>query len=298
MINPATLSEQRAGADLSFATTGLVTRVLKNQDRSEVLKFLRERPIQNAVMSGFISDNGIESPLNRGIFYGCHDRAGKLQGVALIGHAIFLDVHGDEALRQFAELAQRFERVHMIMGEQSMIESFWKFYTAGAQRSHDSSREVLLELNRAPQGMSLASGLRPARLEDLSLLVPVHAALAMEESGINPLDKDPYGFRMRCRHRVEQGRVWVVIEGGELIFKADIIADTLEVVYLEGIYVHPRKRGMGNGSRYVSELSNQLLQRTLSITLLVNEERHAAVRFFEKLGFVSRAGFATIFLRE
>lgn len=298
MINPAPLSERRAGTDLSFATTGLATCVLRNQDRSEVLEFLRERPIQNAVMSGFISDNGIESPINRGTFYGCHDSAGELLGVALIGHAVFLDVRCDEALRQFAKLAQRIERVHMIMGEQTMVESFWRFYSAGGQRLRYSSREVLLELNRAPQTVGAAGNLRPARLEDLSLLVPVHAALAMQESGINPLDKDPNGFQMRCRYRVEQGRVWVVIEGGELIFKADIIADTPEVVYLEGIYVDPRKRGMGNGSRYVSQLSNHLLQRTRSITLLVNDQRRAARSFFENLGFESRASFATIFLRE
>src|SRR5260370_11171698 len=39
---------------------------------------------------------------------------------------------------------------------------------------------------------------RTARSEELELVVPIHAQTAFDESGVNPLDVDPSGFRERC----------------------------------------------------------------------------------------------------
>src|ERR1044072_2056868 len=93
----------------------LVTIRLTNKDAAQVLGFLAERPLHNVVMAGMIRDNGIESNFNRGTFYGCHNVEGNLAGVALIGHAVFIDARCDEALRQFAKLAQQSPRAHMLM---------------------------------------------------------------------------------------------------------------------------------------------------------------------------------------
>src|ERR1043166_2955718 len=61
---------------------------LKNTNLPEVLSFLDERP--NVILSGLIHDNGLESKLNRGEYYGYRGAAGTLEGVALIGHATLL----------------------------------------------------------------------------------------------------------------------------------------------------------------------------------------------------------------
>ena len=45
------------------------------------------------------------------------------------------------------------------------------------------------------------------------------------------------------------GRVWVLEEDGKLIFKTDIMADTSDVVYLEGIWVSQTERGKGIGRK-------------------------------------------------
>ena len=50
------------------AQTGNVERLTTNNE-AEVLEFLSERPIHTVAMMGFIRDNGIVSPLNRGIFW-------------------------------------------------------------------------------------------------------------------------------------------------------------------------------------------------------------------------------------
>jgi len=76
--------------------------------------------------------------------------------------------------------------------------------------------------------------------------MPVHAAIAESESGVNPLQSDPVGFRNRCARRIEQERVWVVVRDGRLVFKADVQSESDQVAYLEGIYVAPEdSRAMG-----------------------------------------------------
>jgi predicted GNAT family acetyltransferase len=292
------LDEQSAGVLSAVSGAALTPYWLTNEDNGEVLDFLAERPLHNVVMSGFIRDNGLESWLNRGTFYACHNEAGKLEGVALIGHAMFLDVRSDDALGVFARLAQDVRSTHMIMGEQETIQRFWNYYSAGGQAPRLSCREVLFEQTSSVEAFAPVPDLRPATLDDLSLIVPVHAALACEESGVNPLDTDPNGFRMRYARRIRQERVWVWVESGQLIFKADVISDTPDAIYLEGIYVNPIERGKGYGSRCMSQLGRSLLKRTKAIVLLVNEEHQAAQSFFQKIGFTRCGLYETIFLRE
>ncbi|MDQ2855128.1 MAG: hypothetical protein M3R68_02275, partial [Acidobacteriota bacterium] len=89
---------------------------LSNQDLTEVLAFLAERPIHTVCMVGFIRDNGFESQLNRGTFYGCRNSEGRIEGVALIGHTTLIEVRTDRALKEFALVAQVCSNTFMIMG--------------------------------------------------------------------------------------------------------------------------------------------------------------------------------------
>ena len=295
-----TLTEQHpitAISPLSMRQPVVTTR-LRNENETEVLDFLAERSLHNAVMIGLVRDNGIESRLNRGTFYGCRDAAGALLGVAIVGHGVFIDARTDDALREFARMAQEFPRAHMLMGEQEMIERFWQYYAPHGQPQHRICREVLFELKDQSTRSDYVANLRVAHVWDLTRVVPVHASMAFEESGVNPLTVDPDGFRQRCRRRIEAGRTWVLVERDELIFKADVISDTPEVVYLEGVYVHPEHRRQGNGSKCLTQLTRSLLNRTRSISVLVNQERHEALEFYKKVGFVSRGLFDTIFLRN
>jgi predicted GNAT family acetyltransferase len=130
----------------------------------------------------------------------------------------------------------------------------------------------------------------------LEIVMPVQAELAYAESGVNPLQTDPQGFRERCLRRIEQGRTWVVLENNLLVFKADVISKTLEVNYLEGIWLREDRRNKNLGTRFMSELMRRLLENTKSVCLLVNETNEWAQGFYRKCGFHFRATYETIFL--
>jgi uncharacterized protein len=271
---------------------------LTSEAQAEVLKFLAKRPLHTVILTGFVRDNGLVSPANRGVFYGVRNDEGELEGVALIGHATLMETRTARAVRAFAEVAQRCSSAHMILGEQERIQEFWSQYRAGGQPIRIACRESLFELRYQTDLGQPVEGLRPATLAELELIVPIQAKMAQVESGINPLERDAEGFRQRCRRRIEQGRSWVVVRDGDLVFKADVISDTEEVIYLEGIWTSEKLRGSGLGINCMSQLAKDLLQRTNSISLLVDQRNKRAQAFFRKCGFRFLTTYDTIFLEQ
>ena len=278
--------------------TVVVHQLVGDGEEPEVLAFLAERPVQTVMMNGLIRDNGLDSPFNRGRFYACRDQHGQLEGVALIGHATLVEARSDAALRAFAEVAQQRRDAHMILGEQQSIQRFWQYYAGAGQPPRLYCRELLFEQRWPVEACEPVRGLRPATLDDLMLILPVHAALAYEESGINPLETDLAGFRMRCARRIEQGRVWLLVEEGSLVFKADIASDTPECIYLEGLYVDLPSRRRGYGMRCLLQMTRELLGRTRAVSALVNEQNFGAQSLFHKSGYRLRGTYDTIFLQR
>jgi predicted GNAT family acetyltransferase len=271
---------------------------LDDRHTGEVLAFLNERPACTFMMAGLVRDNGLESPLNRGTFYACRDSAGHLEGVTLIGEITLLEARTEAALATFARRTQSTPDLYMIIGEQGQIKNFWSYYAEAGQAMRLFCREMLFELRYPVEVQQPVPGLRLATLDELEQLMAVHAEMALEESGINPLVADPQGFRRRCARRIEQGRSWVYTEGQRLIFKADIISETPEVIYLEGIYVSQEERGQGIGSRCLSQLSRHLLPHTKSICVLVNEQNQVAQALYRKSRYQFRGFYDTIFLQQ
>ncbi|MEN3330528.1 MAG: uncharacterized protein V7638_5335 [Acidobacteriota bacterium] len=281
---------------LAPKTESLSVDRLVNGEEAEVLEFLAQRPIHTVAMMSLIHDNGLESSLNRGTFYGSRDTQGLLEGVALVGHATLMETISDRALAALAQVAQQCANTHMIMGEKERVDDFWGHYAAAGRQQRLACREWLFELSWPVEAREPVEGLRRATPAELDLVMPVQAELAFAESGINPLQVDPHGFRERCLRRIEQGRTWVVLEDSKLIFKADVISRTPEVNYLEGIWIREERRTNGSALRFMSELMRRLLQETKSICLFVNETNKPAMNFYRKCGFHFRATYETIFL--
>lgn len=265
-------------------------------DEAEVLEFLSHRPIHTVTMMSMIRDNGMVSALNRGTFYGCRDFKGHLEGVALVGHATLMETVSDRALAALAQVARECPNTHMIMGEKERIADFWSHFSETGRKQRSACREWLFELTLPAEARESLTGLRPATVAELELVMPIQAELAFAESGVNPMQVDPEGFRQRCLRRIEQGRTWVVVEDGLLVFKADVISKTPEVIYLEGIWLREDCRNKSLGKRFMSELMRRLLENTKSVCLLVNETNEWAQHFYRKCGFNFRATYETIFL--
>lgn len=272
--------------------------LLRNGQEAEVLTFLGERPTHTVMLAGLIRDNGLVSELNRGSFYGHRAESGLLDGVVLIGEIVMFEARSETSLTEFARLAQFYSNAFLIIGEQEKVAGFWDRYGEAGQEPRRVCRELFFELQSPVDVKKRVPDLRLARQADLELVMKVHAQMALDESGVDPLEVDPEGFRQRCLRRIEQGRVWIWVKDGRLIFKADVISDTPDAIYLEGIYTDPLERHKGIGSRCLSQLSRDLLSRTKSICLLTNELNRAAHKVYRKSHYQLRGFYDTIFLRK
>lgn len=270
---------------------------LSNNDRDEVLSFLRKRPVHTVVMMSFINDNGLESELNRGKFFGFRAENGKLEGIALIGHTTLVEARSEKALRAFARLAKKSEiTIKLMMSDEKNIEAFWQYYSDGLSKPRLTCEERLFELSFPFLVRRSDWHIRLAGESELEPVAEAHAEVAMEESGVNPLAQDREGFLKRTRRRIAQGRTFVVFDSGRLVFKADIAAQTEDFIYLEGIYVAPEFRGRGIGSECLAKLGGMLLEKAQHICLLSNVKFTAAHKAYLKAGFKSDDCCTTLFV--
>lgn len=126
---------------------------------------------------------------------------------------------------------------------------------------------------------------RHGRTDDLDLLVPACAAMHHEEIGIDPLERDAFGYHQRIRDLVDQNRSFVWMEGSEIAFKCEISAETEGAVQLMGVWTAPRLRRQGYALRGLSEVCGHVLSRGRSVTLFVNDFNDPARKLYKKLGF-------------
>lgn len=251
----------------------------------EILSALSIPSLTNIIMSGFIRDNTLVSPLNRGRFYTCRSKHNQPEGVALIGHTVLFEAFSEVAIETFAAITRREASSHLLMGQHDAVQRFWSCYADGNQSPRHVCPITFLHCRQISGQRQPVLGLRPATSNDLEAVVQAQAAMAFETSGVDPLQKDPIGFRERYLRRIQKQRVWVLMQDDRLIFKLDVIADTPAAAYIEGVYVNPEERGKGLGKRCLTEVGRLLLARTNAIYLFVEDEDARAKSFYLKLGF-------------
>ena len=250
----------------------------------EVVSALAVPTLTNVIMQGFIRDNGLVSPQHRGCYYVCRNRHNKVEGVALIGHSILFHALEEDAIEGFAAIARR-GSPHLLMGEHVAVQRFWNFYAAPRQEPRHVCPVLFLHRDKQFEQHQEVAGLRLAVPEDLECVVRAQAAMAFETSGVDPLKKDPIGFRQRYLRRIDQNRVWVLINGRRLVFKLDVIADTPDAAYIEGVYVSPEERGKGLGRSCVNAVGHKLLEHTNALYLFVENENRRTTAFYLRLRF-------------
>jgi ribosomal protein S18 acetylase RimI-like enzyme len=245
--------------------------MLTDPTPDEILAFCAEDPIERVFL---------EDVARRGIarFRALEGEHG-LAALCYFGANVVPSGQGCEAFAH--EAAARATR--MIIGEAGAVSDLW----AAAQGVMPGPREdrpgqPVYAIEQPPEGDS--SGLRAATVEDLDLLLPACAATHREELGVDPLDRDPDAFRLRTVSQIRDGRSWLWVEDGTILFKAEASAWTPSAVQLQQVWVDPEVRKQGHATRGITDLCRLLLERTPTVCLFVRPENAAAIRLYEKIG--------------
>jgi ribosomal protein S18 acetylase RimI-like enzyme len=197
-------------------------------------------------------------------------------------------VPSGEHAAAFADAAAH-SRARMMIGDERAVGDLW----AAARARMPSPREdrpaqPVFAIDRPPEPGG--SGLREATRGDLDLLLPASAATHEGEIGVDPLLTDPEGFRRRTLQQIDEGRSWVWIDAGLILFKAEASAWTPDAVQLQQVWVDPDVRNQGYGRRGLSDLIRLLLERVPRVCLFVRADNPAAIRLYEAVG-MERAGY-------
>jgi len=126
---------------------------------------------------------------------------------------------------------------------------------------------------------------RYATNADLDQLVPACAAMHKEEVGIDPLERDPVGYRERVRELVERKRSIVRLADKRIVAKTEFSAVTNDVVQLMGVWTNPQFRRRGFAHAMLREICGHLFRKGKSVTLFVNDFNTGAMALYEGLGF-------------
>jgi len=238
----------------------------------QILAYCAESPIERV----FLED---VARRGQGRFAGVENDDGTLRALCHLGTNVVPSGSGCDA---FADEAGR-AAPRMLIGEQEAVSELWESGRRKLGRAREDRLGQPVYVIREPPETG-GTGLREAKRSDLDVLVPACARAHFEELSVDPLRRDPNGFRWRTRAQIEEGRSWVWVEDGVILFKAEASAWTPEAVQLQQVWVDPAARGKGYAQRGMRDLCRRLLEQVPRVCLFVRPENAPAIRVYEGIG--------------
>ncbi|AHI00636.1 GNAT family N-acetyltransferase [Kutzneria viridogrisea] len=275
-------------------------RVLDERDLAAVQSVLQGDPVASCMVAARVEIAGTDPWRLGGELWGTEGRpvrSGRLGGLCFAGPNLIPLSGGRSALRSFADRALRRHRMcsslvgpaDLVMGLWQELEPVWG--PAREVRSH----QPLLAMGGSP-GISPDPLVRPVRPEELDRYLPAAIAMFTEEVGIDPrLDDGGAGYRARVAELIAGGRAFARFEGGDVVFKAEIGALSAQVGQIQGVWVHPERRGHGLGATGTAAVADRLVRglgRTAS--LYVNGYNAPARAAYRRIGFAEVGRYATV----
>jgi uncharacterized protein len=248
-----------------------MTRLVKRPNLEDVLAFCDKDPIERVFLAD-VARRGL------GRFAALQD-GDRLTALCHLGANVVPSGDGTAA---FAELAVR-ARPRMLIGDEEAVSELWSAVEdeLPPPREDRPGQPVYVLEEPPPPG---SSGLRPAELRDLELLVRTSAAAYVEEAGIDAYARDPALFEWRTRTQIEERRSWLWEKDGKILFKAEASAWTRHAVQLQQVWVEPELRGRGYAKQGLADLCRLLLETTPAVCLFVRPENTVAIGLYESTG--------------
>ena len=264
-------------------------RVLDARDRDEVAALLARDPVAHVFVTARVRAAGFDPWRLGGELWG-YVVDGRIESLCYAGANLVPVEATTEAVKAFAERARRQgRRCSSIVGPADEVLALWELL----EPTWGPPREL-----RAVQPV-MATGYDPlvrrVRLDELDTVMPACVAMFTEEVGVSPLVGDGGVYRSRVTELVASGRSFARIEGGEVVFKAEIGAVTSEACQVQGVWVNPRLRGQGLGAAGMAAVVNLCLEDVAPVvSLYVNDFNAAAIATYARVGFSRVGTFATV----
>lgn len=202
-----------------------------------------------------------------------------------------------QARQAFAERARRVgRRSSSLVGPADEVLDLWRLLSPGWGPAREVRPVQHVMATASPPARPAHPGLRPLRLDEVDLLLPAAVAMFTEEVGVSPVAHGGGpAYRARLAELVRAGHALAVVEGGRIVFKAEIGSATAAACQVQGVWVEPGLRGRGLGVAGMAAVVAHA-RATISpvVSLYVNDFNAVAIRTYEAVGFTTVGTFATV----
>jgi predicted GNAT family acetyltransferase len=271
-------------------------RVLRTDDLPEVLDLLARDPVADVFVASRVQAAGLDPARLGGEMWG-HVVDGRLDAVCHAAANLVPVQAGPEAAAAFAERARRQgRRCASIVGDSTAVSAMWETLEPSWGPAREvRARQPLMAIDGSP-AVAPDPLVRRVRPDELDLLVPACVAMFTEEVGVSPLSADGGAlYRARVAELIRSARAFARIEGGRVVFKAEVGAVSDAACQVQGVWVPPDLRGQGlSGPGMAAVVELALRDVAPVVTLYVNDYNLAAQATYRRVGFTDRGTFMSV----
>jgi predicted GNAT family acetyltransferase len=276
------------------------SRVLDDSDRDEVLRLLDTDPVANVFVASRVRSVGLNPSRLGGQMWGLGPRGGLTSLCYAGANLVPINIAGEtgrEALQAFADRARRQgRRCSSIVGPATSVGPLWSRLEPywGPARAIRWAQPVMATSAMAP--VEPDPRVRRVRPEEFGIVLPACVAMFTEEVGVSPNNGDGGAlYRSRVAELIRVGRSYARIDDGEVVFKAEIGAVTPQACQIQGVWVHPDRRGCGHAVAGMAAIVEQCLKYFAPlVTLYVNDFNGPARAVYKRVGFTEVGTFMSV----
>lgn len=186
--------------------------------------------------------------------------------------------------------------VSTIVGPEAAVDALWEGVRGawGKPREY-RPRQPHMEISGEPL-VEPDPLVRRSEAREIDLVYPACVAMYTEEVGLSP----EWGggadlYKTRVRQLIAKGWQFSRIEGGRVVFKAEVACSSPYAAQIQGVYVVPDRRGEGLATRGMAAVAELVRAEIAPVaSLYVNEHNTGARIAYEHAGFVETTRFTTV----
>ena len=275
-------------------------RLLGDRDLVAVRSILDTDPVGSCMVAARVEVAGLEPWRLGGEMWGTDNRpmrGGKLEGLCFAGPNLVPLRGNRSALRIFADRALRRGRMcSSLVGPADQVLGLWEELAPDWGPAREIRADQPLMAMASQPKVAPDPLVRPVRPEELDRYLPAAIAMFIEEVGVDPTaDDGGLSYRARVAELIASGRAFARFEGRDVVFKAEIGSLARKVGQIQGVWVHPDRRGAGLATHGTAAVVDRLVRGMgRSASLYVNGYNTPAKTAYQRVGFTQVGQYATV----
>ena len=271
-------------------------RLLDDRDRAAAMAVCDQDQVSNVFVASRIRALGLE-PGRLGAQIWGFEQNGQLTSLCYAGANLVPVQATSAAVAAFADRALRQgRRCSSIVGPSTAVTELWRLLRPHWGPARDVRAAQPLMAIDGPPEVAADPAVRRVRSGEIDILMPACIAMFTEEVGVSPLAGDGgAAYRARVTELIRTGRAFARIEGGRVIFKAEVGAATPQACQVQGVWVRPEYRGQGLAAPGMAAVVIEA-RRTISpvVSLYVNDFNTAGRATYRRAGFREIGEFMSV----